>query len=550
MRLTRVVSAVFSFAFAAGAASAATWYVAPTGSDTNAGSITAPFATITKAAAVAQPNDVVTVRGGTYNQRPVISSHGTSAAWITFKAYPGEQPIIDGTGLGLDKNVVTFYQASYVLFTGFEVRNATRIGICGWDSNNIKVSGNTVHDCVRNGIYFGSDSMGITSDITVDGNTVYNTVTENQYHTMNGGWATALVISWCNRGQITNNNVYQNNGEGLGFLLSNQGLVQQNNVHDNFSVEIYLDNVKSILVNRNFAYSTGDTRFYRDGNPAAGIGTANEPYAASNPLSDLTITNNIVVNSHWGFYYGAYGNGGGLKNTVVANNTFYKSTGALLWIENDAHANSVIENNIFDQVGGVMTDVAGAGVSYRNNQWYGGNAGAAAGAGDLIGDPRIANAGGITPADYKLTALSPGLHLGALVSAVNADYFGSARVAINDIGAHQFSSTTDVTPPPPPPTADTTAPAMPAGLTASVNGNLITLRWNASTDNVGVSGYRLYRNGALITTVGATTYADGGLATSTTYSYRVSAIDAAGNESAQSVALSVRTGKKRVSTSH
>ena len=545
MRLSRVVPVVFSFAFAASAVSASTWYVAPGGNDANAGSITAPFATLTKAAAVAQPNDDISVRGGTYNQRPAIYAHGTASAWISIHAYPGEHPIIDGTGLGLDKNLVSFVSASYIVFSGFEVQNATRIGIMGWDSNNIKVSNNTVHDAVRNGIYFGSDAMGITSNIVVDGNTVYNTVTENQYHTMNGGWATALVISWCNTGQITNNDVYQNNGEGLGFLLSNDGLVQKNNVHDNFSVEIYLDNSKRIKVNQNFAYSTGDTRFYRDGNPAAGIGTANEPYSASNPLSDLTITNNIVVNSHWGFYYGAYGNGGGLKNTVVANNTFYKSTGALLWIENDAHSGSVIENNIFDQIGGVMTSVAGAGVAYRNNHWYGGNAGAAAGAGDIIGDPRLANPGGSSAADYKLTSLSPGLHLGSIVNSVTSDYWGSARGAINDIGAHQFSDVTGATPPPPPPTGDTVAPTTPTGVaTTSVSGNTIALRWNASTDNVAVAGYHLYRNGALIATGTTAAWTDGGLARSTTYSYRVSAFDAAGNESPQSTALSVRTNKR------
>jgi hypothetical protein len=541
MRLWRVVPVVFSCVFTAGAVSANTWYVAPGGSDVNAGTVTAPFATITKAAAVAQPNDDISVRGGTYNQRPSISSRGTSAAWISIHAYPGELPIIDGTGLGIDKNLVSFVSASYVLFSGFEVRNATRIGIMGWNSNNIKVANNTVHDSVRNGIYFGSDAMGIVSDIVVDGNTVYNNVTENQFHTMNGGWASGVMISWCNRGQIINNNVYQNNGEGIIYLLSNQGLVQQNQVHDNFSVGIYLDNARTTLVNRNFAYSTGDTRFYRTGHPAAGIGTANEAYSASNPLSDLTITNNIVVNSHWGFYYGAYGIGGGLKNTLVANNTFYKSTGALLWIENGPHANSTIENNIFDQVGGVMTDVTGAGVSYHNNHWYGGNAGAATGIGDIIGDPGLANAGGLNAADYKLTALSPGLHLGATVSSVTADYWGSTRGAINDIGAHQLSDLTT----PPAPTADTTAPSTPTGLASSVNGNSITLRWTASTDNVGVTGYRVYRNGALAANVGATSWTDTGLAISTTYSYAVSAVDAAGNESAQSVALSVRTGKKR-----
>jgi chitodextrinase len=86
-------------------------------------------------------------------------------------------------------------------------------------------------------------------------------------------------------------------------------------------------------------------------------------------------------------------------------------------------------------------------------------------------------------------------------------------------------------------------------LAGSVSGNSITLQWNASTDNVGVTGYRVYRNGALVATVGTTSWTNNGLSTSTTYAYTVSAIDAAGNESAQSTALSVRTGKKRT-TSH
>ena len=72
----------------------------------------------------------------------------------------------------------------------------------------------------------------------------------------------------------------------------------------------------------------------------------------------------------------AYGNGGGLKNTTVANNTFYKSSTAVLWIESDAHANSVVENNIFDQAGGGdvvagVADVAGAAAGQRDGAFVG-----------------------------------------------------------------------------------------------------------------------------------------------------------------------------------
>jgi hypothetical protein len=82
---------------------------------------------------------------------------------------------------------------------------------------------------------------------------------------------------------------------------------------------------------------------------------------------------------------------------------------------------------------------------------------------------------------------------------------------------------------------DTTPPSVPGGLTATTaSTSQINLSWNASSDNVGVTGYKIYRNGAYLTSVGGTTYSNTGLAMGTTYSYRVSAYDAAGNESGQS----------------
>ncbi|MHB8710434.1 MAG: fibronectin type III domain-containing protein [Minisyncoccota bacterium] len=91
-------------------------------------------------------------------------------------------------------------------------------------------------------------------------------------------------------------------------------------------------------------------------------------------------------------------------------------------------------------------------------------------------------------------------------------------------------------------TLDTTAPSIPTGLSASViSSSQINLAWSASTDNVGVTGYRIYRNGTLLTTTSATSYSNTGLAASTAYSYTVSAYDAAGNNSAQSTSVSATT---------
>ena len=84
---------------------------------------------------------------------------------------------------------------------------------------------------------------------------------------------------------------------------------------------------------------------------------------------------------------------------------------------------------------------------------------------------------------------------------------------------------------------DTTPPTVPMGVAAKANGpTSVTVSWNASTDNTGVAGYDVYRDGTKITTVGGstTTYTDLTVQPSTPYSYTVDAFDAVPNTSAQS----------------
>jgi chitodextrinase len=89
---------------------------------------------------------------------------------------------------------------------------------------------------------------------------------------------------------------------------------------------------------------------------------------------------------------------------------------------------------------------------------------------------------------------------------------------------------------------DTTAPTIPAGLTATSTGmTTASLNWTAATDNVGVTGYQVFRNGTQIATTASSNYNDSGLTSGATYSYTVSAYDAAGNVSAQSSPSSVTT---------
>ncbi|HEX4702573.1 MAG TPA: fibronectin type III domain-containing protein, partial [Pseudonocardiaceae bacterium] len=82
-------------------------------------------------------------------------------------------------------------------------------------------------------------------------------------------------------------------------------------------------------------------------------------------------------------------------------------------------------------------------------------------------------------------------------------------------------------------TVDTTPPSAPAGLAASGTTAVSTnLSWTASTDNVGVTGYEVLRNGTTVATVTGTSYTATGLTGSTAYTFQVKARDAAGNVSA------------------
>jgi hypothetical protein len=112
-----------------------------------------------------------------------------------------------------------------------------------------------------------------------------------------------------------------------------------------------------------------------------------------------------------------------------------------------------------------------------------------------------------------------------------------------DIGAYELIVTS----------SDTQAPSTPTGLTApsTVSGGVV-ISWNSSTDNVGVAGYTVYRNGTALGVTGGsiTSYRDTSAAAASTYSYTVDAFDAAGNHSPQSAPLSVSTTAPPPVTAH
>jgi len=90
---------------------------------------------------------------------------------------------------------------------------------------------------------------------------------------------------------------------------------------------------------------------------------------------------------------------------------------------------------------------------------------------------------------------------------------------------------------------DTEAPTAPSNLSAKATAyNNVALTWAASTDNVGVAGYRIVRNGQLLAQVGSvTSYQDSSVMANTQYSYSITAVDTAGNVSPSSATASATT---------
>jgi len=132
-------------------------------------------------------------------------------------------------------------------------------------------------------------------------------------------------------------------------------------------------------------------------------------------------------------------------------------------------------------------------------------------------------------------AIAPGA---AVLPGYDASYTGTFVAPANCL-LNGGSCAAGGTPPPP---GDTTAPTVPAGLRSTgTTSSSVSLAWTASTDNVGVTGYDVFRDGALATTVTGASATVAGLTASTAYSFTVAARDAAGNSSARSAAISVTT---------
>ncbi|SEA33128.1 Glycosyl hydrolases family 32 N-terminal domain-containing protein [Thalassobacillus cyri] len=112
--------------------------------------------------------------------------------------------------------------------------------------------------------------------------------------------------------------------------------------------------------------------------------------------------------------------------------------------------------------------------------------------------------------------------------------FDDFRVYNRALSANEIAELTE--------SADKSAPTAPTNVDASaISANEIELNWKASTDNVGVTDYTVYRDGKQVVKTTETTFKDTSLTDATTYEYTITASDAAGNVSEASESVSATT---------
>lgn len=445
LRYSLILTVIFLLLIS-GVSTAKEYYVATTGNDKSPGTQKQPFRSITHGLRNAtQPGDAVIIRKGTYPQSRSINLtfSGRPGKLITLRAFPGEEVIIDGIAAPLETNLINVL-AHHVQIQGLTLRNARNIGISLWGAgshihNNV-IIGNRILNCHNSGIYAGFNSLDDpVRNLLIKDNTVTDCVRMNS-RTPHTQWGFGVGAGLSKNITIRNNTVSHCYGEGIGLFLSDRGTIEDNVVHDNYSVNIYLDNTTHTRVSRNLVYSTKDKKFYRFNHPASGIQIANEYYRGfSNPSSNNTIVGNILIGNYYAFCYGNYQRGGGLKQTLIAHNTAYGSTGSLLRINADqGHQQSRIINNIFQQEGpSALTEIQGPleQIKFHHNLWYGGRPlQEVRGTGDILANPLFTKAGGYSTKDYQLRPTSPARNTGIRLDELKPYLMKKQKTTVN-IGA-------------------------------------------------------------------------------------------------------------------
>jgi hypothetical protein len=235
------------------------YYVAPSGSDQNPGSLDQPWKTIQKAMNTVRPGDTALVRSGTYTENLLMSRAGTASAPITVRAYPGERVVLHAASTSGNTYPVQI-TGSYFRLHGFVIENGlgtSDANVYLWGgANHIEVSGNEIR--------YGQD-QGVFADKT----TSYLHILGNRIH--DNGW---------------NHVAGQHQSHGI-YIQGGQDLIANNVIYNHpygFGIQIYPANHDTVVVDNTIAASAHSSIVV--GGPGG--------------VYNITIRNNILYGSRWG----------------------------------------------------------------------------------------------------------------------------------------------------------------------------------------------------------------------------------------------------------
>jgi hypothetical protein len=446
-----VASAAMLVILATRPAFAADWYVDAAAAPGGNGSQSTPFATINAALTGLRRGDTVWLATGTYDEVVNIASlPGTGTT--TLRALAGATPVIDGTSGSGSAGYVIQTGVPNVTFQDLTIQNALSgaLGIQFYYADGGQVIHCVTKNMSGNAVTFYYSNQGTVTGSTCQGNIA-------------GRKTTGTVV--------TNNEVYGASAEGVGLYDgSTNCTVSHNVIHDNFSVNLYLDSISHSTFDGNLIYETDP------GNDLEGIEISDEGHYSdlAAPVNSYnTIINNVVVGHNLGivFWYSdewstqALNDQSGLRYDVISNNTLVNNQGSLKWDASPAHIGTTIQNNIFVAAAGtsplyLLQAKSAGGISLDHNLWFapdlsqaflwlgdqtdhaGFVTASAQGGGDVLADPLLAGPWSAPPAtNLELTMNSPAVGAGVTLAAVTTDFLGAPRpTAGTDMGAFQYGS--------------------------------------------------------------------------------------------------------------
>jgi parallel beta-helix repeat protein len=152
---------------------AATYYVAPTGNNSNPGTESSPWATIQKAANMATAGDTVLIRQGVYAERVSPTNSGTEGNYITYRNYGSEAVVIDAAHTR--DSCISVSAKSYLQFIGLELQGATNAGLLVSDNSSYIIADGLKSHNNRFGIRFTGSTNPVNHCIIRNCATTYNT---------------------------------------------------------------------------------------------------------------------------------------------------------------------------------------------------------------------------------------------------------------------------------------------------------------------------------------------------------------------------------------